>query len=210
MGGRELRARAPNQPSSRRRGEAVTDQKKNDKEAAPKKAVPRSRPSEKEDIAARNTDKQRAGEYHLEEGHSWANAWKFAAGAAVIGLGLAFGLGSSDPKRLAFSYLFAFFAILTPALGTLFFILQQHLTSSGWSVTIRRTAEILASGLMVFAFLFAPIWVMRARLFPWIDDHADHSEAAVTHTTAADLAAQPAPAATDMIPSGGHEPGMHE
>src|SRR5665213_3115284 len=114
MGRRELRARAPNQPSSRRsRGEAVSDPK-DDKETTAKKVVPKARPTEKDDIAARNTDKQKAGEYHLEEGHAWANAWKFAAGAAVIGLGAAFAGGASDPKRFAFSYLFAFLAILTP------------------------------------------------------------------------------------------------
>jgi hypothetical protein len=166
---------------------------KDAKETTEKKAVPKSKPSEKADIAARNTDKNKASAYHLEEGHAWANAWKFAAGAAVIGLGSAFALGSSsDPKRLAFSYLFAFMAILTPALGTLFFILQQHLTASGWSVTIRRTAEIFASGLGIFLFLFAPVWVMRARLFPWLNESPEHAEVATTHTTGADLAAQPA------------------
>lgn len=161
-------------------------------ESNEKKVAPKSRPSEKADIAARNSDKKSAGEYMLEDGHAWANAWKIAAGAAVVGLGAAFALGSSDPKRLAFSYLFAFFAILTPALGTLFFIMQQHLTSSGWSVTIRRTSEIFASGLMVFAILFIPVWLMRARLFPWLAEQPEHSEVAVTHTTAADVAAQPA------------------
>ena len=169
-----------------------SDKKGSEKEATEKKVVPKSKPSEKADIAAHNTDQQKAGEYHLEEGHSWANAWKFAAGAAVIGLGAAFALGGGDPKRLAFSYLFAFIAILTPALGSLFFILQQHLTASGWSVTIRRTAEIFASGLMIFALLFVPIWMMRGHLFPWINESAEHSEVATTHTTAADLAAQPA------------------
>ncbi len=169
----------------------MSDNKEGRTEKTVKKVVPKAKPTEKSDIAARNTDKQRAGEYHLEDGHAWANAWKFAAGAAVLGLGAAFTFGASDPKRLAFSYLFAFFAILTPALGTLFFILQQHLTASGWSVTIRRTAEIFASGLVVFAFLFAPVWAMRTRLFPWMNESAEHSEAATTHTTAAEIAAQP-------------------
>ncbi|MEO8875285.1 MAG: hypothetical protein ABI461_06850, partial [Polyangiaceae bacterium] len=167
----------------------MSEQDKNDeKKTTEKKVAPKSRASEKEDIAARNSDKKSGGEYMLEEGHAWANAWKFAAGLAVLGLGAAFALGGGDPKRLAFSYLFAFIAILTPALGTLFFIMQQHLTSSGWSVTIRRTSEVFASGLMIFAILFVPVWVMRARLFPWISDKPETNEVATTHTTAADLA----------------------
>ena len=177
----------------------ASSEKSAEKKASDKKVgtLPKAKPSEKGDIAAKNTDKHKAGEYMLSEGNTWANAWKLAAGVGALGLALSVAGAMSDPRRFAFSYLFAFVAVLTPALGTLFFVLQQHLTSSGWSVTIRRTAELFASGLVVFAILFAPIWVMRGKLFPWIEGseaarvEAGQSEAAATHTTAAELA-QPA------------------
>ncbi|MGH7283945.1 MAG: hypothetical protein ACRELY_20660 [Polyangiaceae bacterium] len=169
--------------------------------------IPKAKPSEKADIAAKNTDKQKTGDYVLREGHTWANAWKLAAGVGVLGLALSAAGFMSDPRRFAFSYLFAFMAVLTPALGTLFFVLQQHLTSSGWSVTIRRTAELFASGLVVFAILFAPIWVMRAKLFPWVEgaEQAEtHPEAAATHTTAADLSGRE----SGLLATSGRESGL--
>ena len=172
--------------------EKSAEKKTSDKKVA---TLPKAKPSEKSDIAAKNTDKHKAGEYVLNEGNTWANAWKLAAGVGALGLALSVAGAMSDSRRFAFSYLFAFVAVLTPALGTLFFVLQQHLTSSGWSVTIRRTAELFASGLVVFAILFAPIWVMRGKLFPWIEgSEASHMEAgqtevaAPTHTTGADIA----------------------
>ncbi len=211
----------------------------NEKKTEEKKVavVPKAKPSEKADIAAKNTDKHKAGEYVLREGNTWANAWKFAAGVGALGLALSAAGWMNDPRRFAFSYLFAFMAVLTPALGTLFFVLQQHLTSSGWSVTIRRTAELFASGLIVFAILFLPVWMTRAKLFPWVEGgeaaraEVGHGEAAATHTTAAELA-QPAtgqdeapgqrrpqhePAGAEMTgpgadhaPHAEHGPGAHE
>ena len=175
-------------------------------EASSKKKVglpPKPKATEKADIAAHNSDHKRGGDYMLREGHAWANAWKAAAGLGVLGLmGAAAGY-TMDSRRFAFSYLFAFMAILTPALGTLFFVIVQHLSSSGWSVTVRRTAEIFASGLGIFLILFAPVYVLRGKLYPWLGgeaaEHAEHAETSTTKTAGALLQApgsEEAPAAT--------------
>ncbi len=151
-------------------------------------APPKSKPTEKPGIAAHNSDNKRSGEYTLREGHGWANAWKAAAGVGLLSL-LASAAGyTMDPRRFAFSYLFAFMAVLTTALGMLFFVFLQHLTSSGWSVTVRRTAEIFSSALAIFALLFLPVYFLRGRLFPWIGGEAAsavRAEASTTKTTGA-------------------------
>lgn len=115
------------------------------------------------------------GAYRLPASNPWAGAWRIAAGVGVVGLGASlFGM-TTDAKRFAFSYLFAFESFLMVALGCLFFVLYQHLTSAGWSVTVRRTAEFFGAGLGVFAILFVPIWLNRAELYPWLSHAGGHA-----------------------------------
>ena len=101
---------------------------------------------------------------------AWQHAWMIALGFGVIGLGATalalFGSGEAA-TRASFSYLFGFYVFLTIALGSLFFVLIQHLTSAGWSVTVRRTAEFFASALPVFILLFIPILFRSESLYPW-------------------------------------------
>lgn len=116
-----------------------------------------------------------ADTYRLPEGSGWANAWKVSAAIATLGvIGAAF-FWFQDHERFAFSYLFAYIAFLTIALGGVFFGLLQWLTSAGWSVTIRRTTEFLHWPLWLFVLLFAPIaWNMQ-ELYPWSTDaHGEH------------------------------------
>jgi hypothetical protein len=63
-------------------------------------------------------------------------------------------------------------------LGALFFVMIHHITKSGWSVTVRRTAEFLMSGLPVFIILVVPILLpgTMTKLFPWVDPQAHHAE----------------------------------
>src|SRR5205823_3725975 len=79
--------------------------------------------------------------YRIPEGSSWSGAWKIAAGVGALGIAGAAAGFFLEPGRFAFSYLFAFFLFLTVALGSMFFVLVERLTSAGWSVTVRRTAE---------------------------------------------------------------------
>lgn len=127
--------------------------------------------------------KHESHDYRIKDGGPWANAWKIAAALGVLGL-LGAGAGfAQDHKRFAFSYLFAYAVFLTVSLGSLFFVFVQHLTSAGWSVTVRRTAEFFMSALPVFALLFLPIAAGIDELYPWTQDHsAGHAIHASAHT----------------------------
>jgi len=56
-------------------------------------------------------------------------------------------------------YLVNFLFFLSISLGALFFVIVQHLTRAGWSVAVRRIAEILAGTLPFLAILFVPIFL---------------------------------------------------
>lgn len=114
----------------------------------------------------------------VPEKNPWSKAWQYAAAVGGLGIVGAFVGYGSDPKRFAFSYLFAFQFCLSICLGMLFFVLVQHLTSAGWSVTVRRTAEIFGTGFIALAVLFAPVWISRQQLFPWMGGHGGHGHAA--------------------------------
>ncbi len=109
-----------------------------------------------------------ASDYRLPAGSGWASAWKIAAGVGVVGLGAAGAGWSMDPKRFAYSYLFAFFLVLTLALGSMFFILVERLTKASWSISVRRTAEFFAAASPVFIVLFIPVVLSMTTLYPWL------------------------------------------
>jgi hypothetical protein len=70
------------------------------------------------------------GKLDIDSNGPWSSAWKIAAGIGALGL-LGVGAGfASDAKRLAFSYLFAFMAVLTLAIGSLFFVVIQHISAA--------------------------------------------------------------------------------
>ncbi|HEX5660181.1 MAG TPA: hypothetical protein VFX59_23465 [Polyangiales bacterium] len=118
--------------------------------------------------------------FELDPQSSWANAWKVAAAVAVVGVLLSAFAAFTDHERFAFSYLFAYVAFLTIALGGVFFGLLQWLTSAGWSVTIRRLTEHLHRPLSlgIFIVLFIPIALNVKQLYPWTADHSGgHGEA---------------------------------
>jgi len=131
--------------------------------------------------ADENEEPQDAGSYRIPSGNPWANAWKTAAALGAVGVVLVAIGWSADARRFAFSYLFAYMAILTLGLGAIFFCLIQHLTVSGWSVTVRRTAEFFAGGVPVFLILFVPLALPSTveNLYEWYGHHGDeHEEAA--------------------------------
>ncbi len=102
-------------------------------------------------------------------------AWKIAAGVGVVGVGGAIAMGMSEPKRFAYSYLFAFATFLALAIGATFFTLFQHVTSAGWSVTVRRTAEFFMSAIPVFALLFIPVGLHMDDLYGEWANHTEHA-----------------------------------
>lgn len=86
-----------------------------------------------------------------------------ALGAGLIGAGgLAAGVlaGWLNGWDVFFrSYLLNYCYVLSLALGALFFVLLQHLTRAGWSVSVRRLAEFIAATLPLLALLFLPLLV---------------------------------------------------
>ena len=108
-----------------------------------------------------------------------SSAGRWAPRLAVLGAGsLLLGFVASLVLQDAFSrflvaYLVAFCFCLSVSLGALFFVVLQHLTHAGWSVTVRRLAEILAAALPLWAVLFAPILFLvltgNGSLYPWND-----------------------------------------
>ncbi|MCU0724479.1 MAG: quinol:cytochrome C oxidoreductase [Planctomycetes bacterium] len=84
-------------------------------------------------------------------------------GVAALGAGV---LIEGFPRFLA-GYLASLAFWLSISLGALFFVLIQHLTRSGWSVTVRRIAENLAANVLPLAVLFVPVIVGLSDLYHW-------------------------------------------
>ncbi|MDZ4831982.1 MAG: quinol:cytochrome C oxidoreductase [Phycisphaerae bacterium] len=85
-------------------------------------------------------------------------------GAVALSVGILVGLNGwldVDPTFFWRSYLVSFCFILSMSLGGLFFVFVQHLTRAGWSVAVRRPAEILASNLRW-------IWLLWVVPFGWL------------------------------------------
>ncbi len=122
--------------------------------------------------------------YRLTPGSSWANAWKVSAIIFAAGVAGAIVAVMQDHQRFAFSYLFAFIAFLTIALGGVFFGLLQYVSNAAWSVSIRRTTEFLHWPMALFALLFVPVLLSMDQLYPWTS-HGDHG---AEHATGAEAA----------------------
>lgn len=132
---------------------------------------------------------------YIRAGGPWSGAWKIAAGIGAVGIALTAAGALTDWQRFAFAYLYAFCAFLMIALGGLFFILVQHLVSANWSVTVRRTAEFLASGLPAFALLAIPVFFSFPTLCPMLaPEHTGGKHAMVAIFEGSALAQDPAPA----------------
>ena len=86
------------------------------------------------------------------------------------------------------TYLVSYCYVLSIALGALFFVEVQHAARAGWSVTVRRLAEILAGILPWLTILFLPILLPMlwgiASLYPWVDAAAIGRDPALQHKAA--------------------------
>jgi hypothetical protein len=110
--------------------------------------------------------------------HDPALRWSVALlwiGIVVLALGMTWGWNQNDQFRaFSASYLVNFMFFLSISLGALFFVALQHVVRAGWSVTVRRLAEILAANLVFMPILFLPILVPMLIGFPgayfqWLD-----------------------------------------
>ncbi len=109
--------------------------------------------------------------------------WRGAALAGILAIGVSLGVAAVTPDgwhRFFFAYLLAFAFVLSLALGSLYFVLLHHLTNSGWSVVLRRIAELFAGTLPFLAVLGVPLLFGMGELYPWARDGyaAAHAKAA--------------------------------
>lgn len=86
-------------------------------------------------------------------------------------------ISANDFARFSHAYLVNFCFFATICIGSLFFVLVQHLTRAGWSVTVRRIAEILACGILPMGLLSLPIVIPAfmgySGLYTWVSGEMD-------------------------------------
>jgi hypothetical protein len=76
---------------------------------------------------------------------------------------------AADQRRLAFSYLTCLMFMTTISIGSLAWLMLQHLTGAVWSVVIRRVMENLTRPLPLIAALAVPVAFSLRLLYPWAD-----------------------------------------
>jgi hypothetical protein len=115
----------------------------------------------------------------------------FVGWVSVIGLGVAGWLGwerGDEFRYFLHSYLVSYCYFLSISLGALFFVALQHATRAGWSVTVRRLAELLAANMPVLTILFLPILVPvllgNPGLYVWADASAVAADPLLQHKAA--------------------------
>lgn len=88
-------------------------------------------------------------------------------------------------QRFQASYLVAFTFVVSLSLGGLFFVLIQHVTRAGWSVVVRRIAEIMAATLAPLALLSLPIIIPLLlgghALFEWNNPQLIETDELIRH-----------------------------
>lgn len=94
----------------------------------------------------------------------YARVMSISAIVGAIGIGVAFAMSivttpQESYKTFSHAYLTTFCFLISIALGCLFFVTVQHLAKAGWSVTVRRVAEIFAMCTFPLAVLFLPILI---------------------------------------------------
>jgi len=100
--------------------------------------------------------------------------------AFLVGL-----FGEQGLSRFFHAYLVGYCFVLSFSLGALLFVAVQHATRSGWSVTVRRLAEIIAGAMPVLVILFLPIVVPVLlgddSLYGWADAEMVQSDPHLQH-----------------------------
>src|SRR6266513_2384568 len=79
-----------------------------------------------------------------------------------------------NPHQFSYSWLFAFAFFFTLCVGCFFWTIVHHATDAEWSVVVRRQLENMAALLVVLAFLFVPVLLLRHHLYAWMDIPPGH------------------------------------
>lgn len=108
--------------------------------------------------------------------------WMVGGGLAGVLLLAATFLGAgANPSQALFSYLVAFAYWGGIALGALVLLMILHTFKAKWVVVLRRTIEVMAACLPLFALLFIPIALGMKHLYIWVDPPADLGHKALHH-----------------------------
>ena len=97
-------------------------------------------------------------------------------GAGILGLvgGVALAVGAFIARDQFFrSYLWAYVFLVGVAVGSLAWLMCQHLTGGAWGVVIRRPAEAAARTIPLVALLFVPIALGIPSLYTWSQPTTD-------------------------------------
>jgi hypothetical protein len=128
---------------------------------------------------------------------AWPLYW-IATITGVAGICLAVILGAfadSTLRDFFYAYLVAFCFVLSLTIGALFFVLLQYMTKAGWSVSVRRIAEWMASSMPVVAAMSAPILIAvimhNGVLYRWSEPGWGTAPASDAHVSPAQLALLP-------------------
>ena len=118
------------------------------------------------------------GKQNIELGGNAAGMQMGMGVLFLVGVGGAAAMFASGNVESSFfwkSYLQNVIFLIAISLGGLFFVFVQHLTRAGWSVAVRRPAEILAANLRWIWVLFLPIAYLYfikgqgSQIWPWAD-----------------------------------------
>ena len=102
--------------------------------------------------------------YRFSGGSAW---WLAPLAIGIVLLVVTAIGGAADRQQFFFSYLVAWLFCVTIALGSLFFVLVQHLTKAAWSVVVRRIPEALMWTFPLLILLSFPIIYGMHDLYHW-------------------------------------------
>lgn len=108
-------------------------------------------------------------------GHRIVGVGVVVGGLALL-IGIIAGAVQGDGfERFFRAYLVAFLVVLGISLGGLFFTMLQYAVRAGWSITVRRIAEGIASNLMWIWVLFIPVLVavFATDIYHWMHPAGD-------------------------------------
>jgi hypothetical protein len=114
----------------------------------------------------------------------------------AIGIGMSLMLSGVDFKRFSFIYLTNYLFLLSIVVGCLFFVTIMHLTRAGWSVTVRRIAELYAACITPMFLLFLPILIPvfagQNTVYSWVEGGwSVHDAAAAAEIATLEVAERP-------------------
>lgn len=92
-------------------------------------------------------------------------------GFIVVGILSFIAAYAFNPARAWHAYLLNYYFITSIALGGVFFVATQHLTSAGWSATVRRIPESFISWVPLAVVLFLPLIYGGHSIYEWM--HAE-------------------------------------